>query len=162
VRQREEQQKKTGGNKWVAFGRASISVLRHYSLLHVRLREDGKELSRKTPFVFVGNNKYEIEGLNIGGRRRLDAGELSIFVANRASRADLVRLAFLALLGRLHEEGDFEALLTKQITIETGRRSASISMDGEVNRVSAPVNYVTRPGALRVIVPVTNVGGSGT
>ncbi len=49
--QHEEEQKKKGLNKWVALAQAALSVLEHYSLLRVRLCLDGKELSRKTPFV---------------------------------------------------------------------------------------------------------------
>jgi diacylglycerol kinase family enzyme len=156
VRHCEEQQRK-GRNKWVAFAQASISVLEHYSLLRVRLQVDGKELSRKTPLIFIGNNKYEMEGLNIGERRRLDAGELCLFVANRAGRVDLVRLAFLALFGRLDEASGFDALITKQFSIETRRPRTNVSTDGEVNQMNTPLNYLTHPAALRVIVPVKNV-----
>lgn len=162
VRHCEEQKKKKkkGRNKWVAFAQASLSVLRHYSLLRVRLLLDGKEVLRKTPLVFIGNNRYEMEGLNIGERRRLDAGELFLFVAKRARRVDLVRLAFRALCGRLHEASDFDALITKQFSIETRRLRTSVSTDGEVNQMNTPLNYLTHPGALRVIVPVKNVPGS--
>jgi diacylglycerol kinase family enzyme len=160
VRHLEEQKKKKSRNKWVAFSQAAISVLEHYSLLRVRLRVDGKELSRKTPLVFIGNNKYEMEGLKFGERRRLDAGELCLFVANGARRVDLVRLALLALFGRLHEASDFDLLITNQISIETRRPRASVSTDGEVNRMNTPLNYLTHPGALRVIVPVKDVLGS--
>lgn len=156
VRQREEQQKKKGRNKWVAFAQASISVLRHYSLLRVRLRADGKELSCETPFVFIGNNKYEMEGLDIGERRRLDAGELCLFVANRAGRVELVRLAFLALFGLLHEASDFDVLITRQVSVETRSPRASVATDGEVNEMNTPLKYLIHPRALRVIVPVKN------
>src|SRR6202521_3864615 len=156
VRQREEEQKKKGRHKWVALALASISVLEHYSLLRVRLRVDGKEISRKTPLVFIGNNKYEMEGLNFGDRKRLDAGELSLYVPNRARRIDLVRMAFLALFGRLHDAGDFEVLSANQISIETRRQRTSVSTDGEVNQMKTPLNYCIRPGALRVIVPVND------
>jgi diacylglycerol kinase family enzyme len=157
VRHCEELQKKTKGrNKWVAFAQASVSVMRHYSLLRVRLLLDGKELVRKTPLVFIGNNRYEMEGLNIGERRRLDAGELCLFVAKRAGRVDLLRLAFRALFGRLHEAGDFDALITTQFLIETRRSGTSVSTDGEVNQMNSPLNYRTHPGALRVIVPIRN------
>ena len=40
VRERETEQRK-GYRKWVAFARASISALKRYSLLHVRLRDGG-------------------------------------------------------------------------------------------------------------------------
>jgi diacylglycerol kinase family enzyme len=160
VRHREELQQKKGRKKWVAFAQASLSVLRHYSLLRVRLLLDGKELLRKTPLVFIGNNRYEMEGLNIGERKKLDAGELFLFVAKPAGRVDLVRLPFRALFGRLHEAGDFDALITKQISIQTRRPRTSVSTDGEVNRMNTPLNYLTHPGALRVIVPVETVPGS--
>ena len=155
VRRREEHQKQ-GRHKWVAFAQASLSVLKHYSLLRVRLCLDGKELSRRTPFVFIGNNQYEMEGVNIGGRQRLDAGSLCLFVANRAGRLDLVRLAFLALSGRLKEASDLDVLIAKHVSIETRRRQASVSTDGEVHQMNTPLNYLIRPGALRVIVPVEN------
>jgi diacylglycerol kinase family enzyme len=160
VRQREEQQKK-GRHKWVAFVQACFSVLRHYSLLRVRLSVDGKELSRKTPLVFIGNNKYEIEGLKIGERKRIDAGELLLLVANRDGRRDLVKMAFLAFLGRLQKAGDLDVLMTKQLSIERRRRHASVSTDGEVRKMNTPLNYLIRPGALRVIVPVEKLPGSG-
>jgi diacylglycerol kinase family enzyme len=153
VRRREEQPKQ-GRHKWMAFAHASLSVLRHYSLLRVRLHLDGMELWRRTPFVFIGNNQYEMEGLNIGGRRRLDAGELCLFVANRAGRLDLVRLAFLALFGLLNEASDLDVLASKQFSIETRRSHASVSTDGEVHKMNTPLNFLIRPGALRVIVPV--------
>jgi diacylglycerol kinase family enzyme len=155
VRRREEQQKQ-GRHKWLAFAQASLSVLRHYSLLRVRLHLDGMELWRKTPFVFIGNNQYEMEGLNIGGRKKLDAGELCIFIANRAGRLDLVRLGFLALFGHLNEASDLDVLTAKQFSIETRRPQASVSTDGEVHQMKTPLNYLIRPGALRVIVPVEN------
>jgi len=153
VRLREEQQNKTGRQKWVAFVQALFSVLNHYSFLRVHLRVNGKELSCETPLVFVGNNRYEMEGLNIGKRRRLDAGELCLFVANGVRRIDLVRFAFLALVGRLHDARDFDVLITHQVSIDTRGPRANISTDGEVNPMDTPLHYRTHPGALRVIVP---------
>jgi diacylglycerol kinase family enzyme len=159
VRHREEQQKQ-GRHKWLAFAQASFSVLRHYSLLRVRLHLGGKQLLRKTPFVFIGNNQYEMEGLNIGERKKLDAGELCIFIANRAGRLDLVRLGFLALFGRLNEVSDLDVLTAKQFSIETRRPQANVSTDGEIHQMDTPLNYLIRPGALRVIVPVENAAES--
>jgi diacylglycerol kinase family enzyme len=160
VRGREEQQKQ-GRQKWIAFAQASLSVLRHYSLLRVRLCLEGKEFLRETPFVFIGNNQYEMEGLNIGGRKGLDAGELCLFVANRAGRLDLLRLAFLAFFGRLHTASDLDVLTAKQFSIETRRPHANVSADGEIHQMNSPLNYVIRPGALRVIVPVESAPESG-
>jgi diacylglycerol kinase family enzyme len=76
VRERQKEEHK-GYGKWGAFGWAVISVLHRYSLLHVHLRvDDQNEPGVKTPFVFIGNNKYESTGLSIGHRKALDEGQL--------------------------------------------------------------------------------------
>ena len=63
-----EQKQRLGHGKWPAFVWAAFSVMRRYPFLDVRLKVDGREISSRTPFVFIGNNEYEMENFNIGGR----------------------------------------------------------------------------------------------
>ncbi len=153
VREREKKQS-LGSGKWPAFVWAAVSVFRRYPFLHVRLDAGGKKFDRKTPFVFIGNNEYLMERFDIGGRARLDQGVLSVYVTNRTGRWGLVRLALRAFLGRLREEKDFLALLTDEITIETRHKDLRVAFDGEVEALHGPLHYRSRPGALRVMVPV--------
>jgi diacylglycerol kinase family enzyme len=132
---------------------AVYSAFRRYPFLHVRLNAGGQKFDLRTPFVFVGNNEYKRERLDIGGRARLDQGVLSLYVTNRTGRWGLVRLALRALLGRLREEKDFLALLTDEITIETRHKHLRVALDGEVEVLHGPLHYRSRPGALRVMVP---------
>jgi len=152
VREREKQQK-LGSGKWPAFIWAAVTAFRRYPFLDVRLSVDGKEFHRRTPFVFVGNNEYVMERLNIGLRNCLDKGQLSLYIAHRTGRWGLVRLALRALLGRLREEKDFLAMCTTEVKIETRRRRLRVAYDGEVDVMETPFHYRVRPGALRVIVP---------
>jgi diacylglycerol kinase family enzyme len=152
VKEREKQQR-LGWGKWPAFVWAAISVLRRYPLLDVRLSIDGNQLARRTPFVFIGNNEYEMEGFNIGRRARLDKGELSLYITPRTGRLGLLRLALRALLGGLRNERDFTALVTREIWIETRHRRVRVAFDGETTIMVPPLHYNVRPGALRVIVP---------
>ncbi len=152
VREREKQQK-LGWGKWPAFLWAAIAVLRRYPFLGVRLSVEGKELHSRTPFVFVGNNEYEMEGLNIGSRARLDGGKLSLYVTNRIGRLGLIRLAFRALFGGLRQEKDFLALSAQEIWTETKHKHLRVALDGEVTLMQPPLHYRVRPGALRVLVP---------
>ena len=66
VRNRERQQKRLGRGKWPAFVWATLAVLRRYPFMRVRLVVDGSERSRRTPFVFIGNNEYRMDGFAIG------------------------------------------------------------------------------------------------
>lgn len=152
VHEREKQQR-LGWGKWPAFAWAALTVMRRYPFLHVRLNVDGKEFVTRTPFVFVGNNEYEMETLNIGSRARLDTGKLSLYVTNRIGRLGLIRLAFRALFGGLRQEKDFAALTSKELWIETRHRRVRAALDGEVTLIHPPLHYQVRPGALRVIVP---------
>ncbi|HVF27209.1 MAG TPA: diacylglycerol kinase family protein, partial [Pyrinomonadaceae bacterium] len=93
VRRRERQQERLGRGKWYALFWAGLTVLRRYPFLSVRLTADGAELTRRTPFVFIGNNEYEMSSFQIGARACLDKGHLSLYVAHRVGRARLLQLA---------------------------------------------------------------------
>lgn len=152
VRERERRQR-LGSGKWPAFVWATIQAFRRYPFLDIRLQADGKRFDRRTPFVFIGNNEYTMERLDIGLRECLDGAQLSLYMANHTSRLGLVKLALRALLGRLREDKDFLALCTDEVKIETRHKRLRIAFDGEIAVMQTPLHYRVRPGALRVIVP---------
>jgi YegS/Rv2252/BmrU family lipid kinase len=152
VREREKKQR-LGSRKWPAFVWAAVTALRRYPFLDVRLQVDGKDFHRKTPFVFIGNNEYTMEGFDIGRRHQLDRKHLSVYIAHRTGRWGLFRLALRALFGRLKNEKDFMAMQTSELTIETKHKRLRVALDGEVDVMERPLHYHIRPGALQVIVP---------
>nr|MBA2339150.1 hypothetical protein [Pyrinomonadaceae bacterium] len=153
VRERERQQERLGRGKWWAFVWATLRTLRRYPFFDVRLSADGEEFIRRTPFVFIGNNEYEMNGFNLGGRACLNNGQLSLYVAHRTGRLGLLALALRALFGRLNEAKDFDQMCAKEIWIETRRKRLSVATDGEVNVFETPLHYQILPGALRTLVP---------
>jgi diacylglycerol kinase family enzyme len=154
VREREKLQHRLGHGKWRAFFWAGLTVLRRYPFLKVRLSTDKEEMARTSPFIFIGNNEYEMENFNIGSRSCIDKGQLSLYIAHRTGRLGLLRLATRALFGGLRNEDDFDALCTKEIWIDTRRPRMRVATDGEINIMPTPLHYRVRPGALRVLVPV--------
>ena len=153
-----EMQQRLGHGKWPAFLWAALTVLRRYPFLDVRLSIDSKDFASRTPFVFIGNNKYEMESFNIGSRARLDKGQLSLYVTHRTGRLGLLRLALRALLKRLREAEDFVVLTTTEVRVETRRRRVRVATDGEVALMQSPLHYRVRPGELRVLVPEETEG----
>lgn len=153
VHDREKQQRRLGRGKWPAALWAAVSALRRYPFLSMRLRVEGERLARRTPFVFIGNNVYKLQGLAIGERERLDGRTLSLYVAQYPTRLGLLRFAFLALCGRLAEERDFDVVLAPEMEIETRHRRMRVATDGEVTLMETPLRYRVRPGALQVLVP---------
>lgn len=152
VNQREKRQR-LGYRKWPAFFLAGLAVLRRYPFLGVRLSTEEHTIVGRTPFVFIGNNVYEMESLNIGGRACLNAGQLSLYMTKRIGRLGLLRLAVLAVFRRLRGTKEFIELCTEEVWVETKRKRLRVATDGEITIMTTPLHYRVRPGALRVLAP---------
>ena len=153
VRRRERQRRRLGRGKWQAMLWAAFNALRAHPFLDLRLELGGRERRRRTPFVFIGNNVYRMEGLDIGERERLDAGVLSLYLAHRTGRLGLLALALRAVLGRLYQGDDFEAATATRLRIDGRHKRLLVATDGEVQAMDLPLEYRIRPRALKVLVP---------
>lgn len=153
VRERDSLRKRLGHSKPRAMFWAMLTVLQRYPFLDVHLEVEGAEAERHTPFIFIGNNAYAMEGFEVGTRECLDAGCLSVYLAQRRGRWALLALVARALFGRLRAAGDFEALTTSAVRIATRQPRLPVATDGEVTVMDMPLEYRARPGALRVVVP---------
>ena len=155
VQHRQKQEERLGRGKWPAFLWATFVFLYRYPFLTLRLCLHHKDMVRRTPFVFIGNNEYQLELFHVGARVCLNAGHLSLYLAPRTGRLGLLALALRGLLGRLRSGKDFEALCVQEVRVETRWQRLLVATDGEVSVLETPLHYRIRPGALRVMVPET-------
>ncbi|MDB6167752.1 MAG: sphingosine kinase [Verrucomicrobia bacterium] len=153
VADRVGQQRRLGRGKWRAFAAALFHLLNRYPRLNLEVAFEGRKISRRSPFLFVGNNPYELSGFDLGARRRLDSGQLGLYLTSRTGRFDLLRLLTRAFFGRLEQQRDFESFAVTEARVETSQRELLVATDGEVARMSGPLHYRTHPAALRVMVP---------
>jgi diacylglycerol kinase family enzyme len=143
-----------GRRKWPAFAIATARVLRRHDGVTVTIEVNGRVHRWRTPFVFVGNNEYEIDGRQIGGRTSLHSGRLFVYLAPRARVRDLPLLMVNALLGRAGESPAFEIVATTELTLRTAPdEPIRVAMDGEVETLTTPLQFHIRAGALSVVVP---------
>lgn len=153
VRDRQRQQRRLGRGKYWAMLWATLAVMRRSPFLKLNLEIDGQATKCRSPFVFIGNNEYNMQGFNIGTRGNLRDGHLSIYTTQRRTRWGLVRLAVRALLGRLEQARDFATATASTLRIESRHRRLLVATDGEVTSMETPLNFRVLPGALQVIVP---------
>lgn len=134
--------------KWVAF---AVGIWRALFAMHVyRLRIDGREM--RTPFVFIGCSSYAFNEFGIPRRLKLDAGVMTVFYVRATRRRELMALFGRALVGRLHSADNFEKMtITGSFTIESTRRSLTLSHDGEIDRVVPPIRFRIYPKSLRIL-----------
>jgi diacylglycerol kinase family enzyme len=151
-------EQRQGRRKWTAFAIAMARAWRSYRLLAARMSVDGQTHVVRTPFIFVGNNEYDVEGFELGARAALDAGRLSVFVAPECGRFEILALPVQALAGRLATGAKFERFVAEDAAIELSRHRVSVAFDGEVAIVRPPLHFRIRRAALRVIVARPSAG----
>ena len=98
-----------GIGKWPALVRATWHALRDPSSFNAVVCVDGETLQRRTPFIFVGNNRYVLKASALGTPPRLDEGLLSLYVLRPKTPFGLLWLGLRALLGIGSHADDFEA-----------------------------------------------------
>jgi YegS/Rv2252/BmrU family lipid kinase len=146
--------RREGHRKWPAMAIATLRVLRRYRGVTVHVDADGRQMTWRTPFVFVGNNEYATDGLRLGARARIDRGRLFVYLAPRARSRDLPILLVKALAGRVRHSATFEVVPATELTIVTrASRRIRVAIDGEVATMTTPLRYRTCPQALNVVMP---------
>jgi diacylglycerol kinase family enzyme len=152
ITHRDRQMQRLGRGKWSAMLLAMIAAMRRFPTVRVRVGVHEQSHLQTTPFVFVGNNAYTINLLQLGERSRIDAGELCLYFTGRTGRLGLLRLALRALIGRLNQDSDFRAMTATELWVESAKRELRIGIDGEVVPLTPPLHFVSRPRALKVLV----------
>jgi diacylglycerol kinase family enzyme len=154
-----EQQQRRGRRKPIALALAALRVWREYRHISVTIKGRSYRRNVRTPFVFVGNNEYAIDGGRIDARASLHDGCLQLCMAPNADRRLMARIVFAAIAGRLRTVDGFERVLASELTIAMPSRRVGVSLDGELRILESPLHYRTRPRALRVIVPAHEGAG---
>jgi diacylglycerol kinase family enzyme len=142
-----------GRPKWQAQGLAALAVWRDHRLVRLSIRGDGIDRSVRTPFLFVGNNEYELEGGSVGQRERIDRGLLHVCLAPDISRAGAATLVAASLFGHLGRLKQLESILSTTLTVDAPHSRLWLSLDGEIVTLDVPLAFSVRRAALQVLAP---------
>ena len=146
-----ERYRSTGLGKWIAAFWASLVVMRRRPFLGVSIQVEGESVVRRTPFVFIGNNEYKMEGLRGVHRATLTGGYLAVYVMHASQRVSLVRLAWELLRRGPDKVQELDLFRVPGTSIQTRRRRIQVALDGEVTTLRSPLEYRSHPAALRVM-----------
>ena len=147
------QYESSGLSKWIAALWASLAVLRRRPFVDVRIHVGDDAVVRRTPFVFVGNNEYRMRGLGGVSRASLTGGQLAIYVMKASERLSLLRLGLEVMTRGVDQTPELDLLRVTESKVETRRRRLQVALDGEVRVLASPLEYRSRPGALRILAP---------
>jgi len=149
-----ERLRQIGYRKWIAFAKATGDVLKREDEVSISLESERARIIAQTPFLFVGNNEYQSEGIHLGARLRLDGGRLHAYFAPPVRTRDLPKLFAHALLGFARREHALESISAEELWVDTASaRDMKVACDGELLWLQTPLQYRVWPGALNVITP---------
>jgi diacylglycerol kinase family enzyme len=151
-----EQFRAQGRSKWASLALATADVWRRDGEVAIRMQDDHTRVVARTPFVFVGNNEYQVEGFKLGARTRLDGGRLYAYYARRVRTRELPKLFARSVFGlALHQHG-LESMSGSELWIDTPfMPTVDVACDGEVVALDPPLHYRAWPAALWLLAPGT-------
>ena len=131
--------------KWPSAIIGVIQALAKFKLYTVTMEGE----TFRTPFIFIGNNDYHLD--NGGQRDSLTTGKLCAYAIRSPRRSTLVTLLFYAIFRKLREADEFVIHNDSELSIATKRSKVSVSADGEVLLLDAPLRYRCIPGGLTIL-----------
>lgn len=152
VRARERLEKHLGYH--IASFVAVVRLLLRLPTFRVTLQVEGVAREYLTPLVFIGVGERELKLPTLGSRVADGKTGLHVMVIRRRSGARTLALAFAAAARGVEAVAQTPALdsfLVDSCRIEPRTRMAAV--DGELVRMSPPLEYQHVPGRLQVIVP---------
>ena len=148
VLDRDRRVEKSGMSKRLAMIIAVFRLLSRWPVRRLWLAAAGQREQYRTPFLFVGNNAYDLATL--GSRATLDAGELWVAIANGETRLAFVGNVVRSLFGAV-TESDLRVVKTRSAEVSSRSNRLLVALDGEVQVMRAPLRYRSIAGALRVL-----------
>jgi len=155
VRTRERLEKRLG--YWLASIIAGFRILARLRTFRVTLEVDGVEQEYVTPLVFVGVGERELKLPKLGARVENGRRGLHVMVVRSRSAGRTLALAFAAAAKGVHAVSRTPAMqsfIVDHLRIEPRAKVVAwnVGVDGEIVRVTPPLEYRLVREALKVVV----------
>lgn len=159
-----------GRSRWIALGAACMTLLRGHRQLRLRIDHGGEVREVRTPTLFVGNNRLQLEqvGLQLGAEaqdgaqppRALDAGSVAAVMLKPISTWAMLGLMLRGALGTLGEADTVESFAFSHMVVKPRFRKMKVAYDGEVTHMRTPLEFRVAPQPLYLLKPAAPDGAA--
>jgi diacylglycerol kinase family enzyme len=158
LEEREAHKKQYGRSRLVALWSAIMILLRPHRQLRISLEIDGQTRMMRTPSLFVGNNRLQMEQVGMPPlAEALEEGELAAILPKPVGPLGLLGLLLRGLFGRLDKAENVIGFSFRQMRVRTpslyGKRSMKVATDGEVTHLRMPLEFRVLEGHLNLLKP---------
>jgi diacylglycerol kinase family enzyme len=153
---REIWKQQLGRSRFVAFLSGMATLLKWRRQLQLRIELAGQAVSLRTPTLFVGNNRLQLERAGIDGQHAesVAQGQLAAVAVRPIGTLALFGLLARGVLGRLGEAEHIQSFSFKRLTVAPrGMKRIKVATDGEIVWMQTPLVFEVAPEPLLLLVP---------
>ena len=162
---REEDKRQYGRSRVVAIFSALKTALGRYRPLRIALDSEGITRKLRTPTLFVGNNRLQMEQVGMAPMGiALEEGELAAIAPRPVGKLGMLGLMLRGALGRLGDADNVVAFSFKRLTVKharlSPRRRLKVATDGEVTKMEMPLTFRVVEGRLMLLKPAARTASA--
>ena len=154
---RETYKARFGRSRWVAMGAACMTLLRGHRQLRLLIDEGGVVREVRTPTLFVGNNRLQLEqvGLDLSAHpaRVLDDGRIAAVMLKPTGTLAMAWLMLRGAMGSLGEADSVDSFAFQRMVVQPRRRKIKVAFDGEIARMRTPIEFRVAAQPLFLLKP---------
>lgn len=166
---RETWKARFGRSRWVALGSGFVTLMRGHRQLRLRIEQSGVLRSVRTPTLFIGNNRLQLEQVGLRPSPCVDAGSITAVMLKPIGTLAMLWLLARGAFGSLGEADDVESFAFREMTVSlsrgVGTRRVKVAFDGEVAWLHAPLRFEVAARPLWLLKPAAasaaEVAGEG-
>ncbi len=153
IREREKRTSRFGRNRLVASLSTILTLLSGHRLLNVTMLSEGKSESLKTPMIFIGNNALQLRDLAFDVARCMKRDLLAVVMLKPLTKLEAARVILRGIMRTIEKESRVDSFCVDSLTIHTKKLGQTVALDGEIFKMTSPLNIEAVPGALQMVLP---------
>ena len=152
LQDREAYKARFGRSRLVAFAAALASLLARHRQLQLRIERSTGVRVVKTPTLFVGNNRLQLEQVGLPEAEALDEGCIAAVMLRPIGSLAMLGLLFRGAFGSLGEADTVESFKFHRMLVTPSAarhgRKVKVAFDGELSHMRAPLDFRVAPKPL--------------
>ena len=161
LQDREAFKARFGRSRLVALLASGVTLLGRHRQLRLRIELGGKARNLRTPTLFVGNNRLQLEQVGLRQAPALDQGCIAAVMLRPIGALAMLGLMLRGAFGTLGEASTVESFEFQRMLVKPrfgfARRRVKVAFDGEVSWLRAPLDFRVSPTPLYLLKPVGDV-----
>ncbi len=159
---REAYKRRLGRSRLVALWSALVTLFTRSYRLDLDLDADGRRWRERTPTLFVGNNRLQLDQVGIEEADCVERGRLLALTSEPLDTLAAIRLVVRGAVGRLGDAPEVQHFTFEKLVVTSarpgGRPRIKVPTDGEIVSLAPPLVFRPSPQPLQLIVPPAATG----